>query len=177
LKVKIDLHTHCGESTGDYVPKVSTVRKIIDHIKMRGLDGIAVTEHDSFDFGYRVKNVVDRYFPGEVIIIPGREICLYREHIVELELQDGVAFRFCAHPFFGSSFDDLLENESNSLHGIEIKNAAWQLQETKIKKLAKEYDWMILENSDAHSLNEIGLHYNEFDLEELCNRCNARKKM
>ena len=52
LKIKIDLHTHCLEATGDPVPKISTVRNIVEQIKKRGLDGIAVTEHYTKDFGF-----------------------------------------------------------------------------------------------------------------------------
>jgi len=173
LKLKIDLHTHCLESTGDSVPSLGTVKKIIEHVRKRGLDGIAVTDHDKKEYGFRFKEVADRHFPGEILIIPGQEISLYREHVVELFLPNGSVFRFCAHPFFGKHFDEFLRKEGDKIHGIEIKNAAWQLQEDKVREVAKQYDYIILENSDAHSVSDIGYHYNEIDMEDLYERCNG----
>ena len=175
LKIKIDLHTHCLESTGDSVPRIGTVRKIVKQIKKRGLDGIAITDHDKKDYAYRVKEMVDIHFPGEVLIIPGQEINIYRQHIVELYLENDSVFKFCAHPFFGTSFFEFIKEEGDNIHGIEIKNAAWQLQEDRINEIAKRYDLITLKNSDAHSIREIGMHYNEIDLEELYRRCNGTK--
>ncbi len=176
MEKKIDLHTHCYESTGDAGPSESTVRYIIDHIKSRGLHGIAVTDHDNPDYGFRVKEAVDRYFPGEVIIIPGQETRIQRQHVVELYLKDDMVFKFCAHPLFGKSFEEFIEKEGENIHGIEIKNGAWQLNETKVKNIAAKYDLLMLENSDAHSINEIGLHYNFIEMKKLYDRCNGNGK-
>jgi len=173
LKKLIDFHTHCFDSTGDPVPKVGTVREIIARIKRRGLDGIAITDHDKRDYGFKVKEVADQHFPGEVLIIPGQEISLHRQHVVELYLPDDAVFRFCAHPLFGDSFEAFIQKEGDNIHGIEIKNGAWQLKEDKVKKVARKHNLILLENSDAHSLDEIGLHYNVIDLKELSDRCNG----
>ena len=175
MKMKIDLHTHCFESTGDSVPKTETVRKIVTQIKKRGLDGIAVTDHDKKDYAFRMKEVVDRYFPDEVLIIPGQEISFRRQHIVELFMPNESVFRFCAHPFFGSNFIEFMEQEADNMHGIEIKNAAWQLQEERIREVAEKHHLIILENSDAHSISEIGFHYNKIDMQILYDRCDGCK--
>ena len=173
LKLKIDLHTHCFESTGETIPSMNTIRMIVEQIRKRGLDGIAVTDHSKKEYGYMVKELVDRHFPGEAMIIPGQEISLHREHVVELFLPNNSVFRFCAHPFFGVHFDEFIKKEIGNIHGIEIKNAAWQLQEDKVLEAAQKYDLVILENSDAHSIRDIGFHYNEIDLEDLYKRCNG----
>jgi len=150
---------------------VETVKMIIEQIKKQSLSGIAVTEHSNKDYGFRVKEIADRYFPHEeVIIIPGQEIRLCNEHVVELYLKDRI-FRFCAHPFFGNGFNDFLAKETGNIHGIELKNGAWQLQEDRIRKVARRHNLLLLENSDAHSLRDISFHYNEIDLEELYNLC------
>ena len=167
MKIKIDLHTHCMEGTCDFIPRVETVKKIIEQIKKKGLSGVAVTEHCNKDYGFRVKEIADKYFPQEgIIIIPGQEIHLHREHVVELFLRDRV-FRFCAHPFFGNGFDDFLDKEGGNIHGIEIKNGSWQLQEDRVREVAGRYNLLLLENSDAHSVRDIASHYNEIDLEDL----------
>ena len=177
MKIKIDLHTHCLASTGDSIPKPGTVRQIITQIKKQGLDGIAITDHDKKDYGFKVKEVADLHFPGEVIIIPGQEICLHKQHVVELYITDNSVFRFCAHPFFGDNFNEFINREADNIHGIELKSAAWQLQEDKVREVAKKYDLIMLENSDAHSISEIGLHYNEVDLEDLYRRCNGDRSL
>ena len=174
MKTKIDFHTHCLESTGDSVPKISTVREIIFQTKKRGLDGIAITDHDNKDYGFRVKEVADLYFPGEIMIIPGQEVCLHKQHVVELYFTDNIVFRFCAHPVFGNLFEEFINKEAKNIHGIEIKNGAWQLREDKVKEVADKHNLIMLENSDAHSVNEIGFHYNEINLEDLKNRCNGK---
>ena len=171
MKTKFDFHTHCMEATCDSIPKVGTVKKIVEQIKKRGLDGIGVTDHDDKEYGFRVKEIVDRCFPGEVIIIPGQEIHVHREHVVELFLEDDTVFRFCAHPFFGRSFENFLDKEGENIQGIELKNGAWQLLEDNVREVARDYNLILLENSDAHSLGEIGLHYNDVDLSDLYNRC------
>ena len=176
MKARIDLHTHCMEATGDSIPKVGTVKKIVEQIKMRGLTGIGVTDHDDKEYGFRVKEIVDNCFPGEAIIIPGQEIHLHREHVVELFLENDTVFRFCAHPFFGKSFANFLDKEGENIHGIELKNGAWQLMEDKVREVARDYNLILLENSDAHSLGEIGLHYNDVDLSDLYDRCAGFKK-
>ena len=171
MRIRVDLHTHTLEATGDSIPRVETVKKIIAQVKKHGLAGIAVTEHGNKDYGFRVKEIADRYFPHEkVMIIAGQEIRLHNEHVVELYLRDRV-FRFCAHPFFGNGFDDFLDKEGGNIHGIELKNGAWQLQEDRVREVAERHNLFLLENSDAHSLKDMGFHYNEIDLEDLYHRC------
>ena len=93
LKTKIDFHTHCLESTGDPVPKLSTARKIIAQIKKRGLDGIAITDHDNKDYGFRMKEAIGLCSSNDVIIIPGQEVSLHKQHVVELFLSNSSVFR------------------------------------------------------------------------------------
>ncbi|MFH1625339.1 MAG: PHP domain-containing protein [Pseudomonadota bacterium] len=174
MKVKIDFHTHCLEATGDPVPEIPTVGKIIRQIKARGLDGIALTDHDNRGYGFRVRETADIHFPGEVMIIPGQEISLHRQHVIEVYLPSDSVFRFCAHPRLGDSFEEFMNREGDNIHGIEIKNAALQLEEDKIRKIAARHNLILLENSDAHSISEIGLHYSEVDLQELYERCNNK---
>ena len=49
------------------------------------------------------------------------------------------------------------------------------MSEEMIRQLAGKHDLMLLTNSDAHSLSEIGSLYNELDLEELAARARASR--
>lgn len=179
MKLKLDLHTHCCEATGLVShPDIDLVREIIAAIKARGLDGIAITEHEDKEYGYRVKEIVERYLSNEVLIIPGQEKVVAEmgwAEVVELYLPDGGTFRFLAHPcnpYPGESTPGI-----DSLHGIEIGNALHdrQLDKKKIMTIAEHYDLLLLQNSDAHCLSDIGSLYNEIDFEELSARA-ARQR-
>jgi hypothetical protein len=173
MKLKLDLHTHCFEATVQAPPTEGIVRQIIAAAKARGLDGIAITEHEDKSYAYKVKEIVNHRFASEILIIPGQEITVaemaYAE-VVELYLPDGATFRFLPHPSYPYPGD--FSWGVDSLHGIEISNYLHdrQLNKAKIREVAQKYHLLLLENSDAHSLSNIGAYYNEIDLEELYHR-------
>jgi len=113
-----------------------------------------------------------------VVIIPGQEIdkvFLGIEkgmfHIVELYLQEDIVFRFIAHPGH-PRVKNLEAHIDGSIHGIELKNPQHldEMDEKEIRRLAEKHNLLLLTNSDAHALSEIGTFHNEICLEELCAR-------
>ena len=165
----MDLHTHCFETLNPHLvtlPLEESARQIVTAIKAKGLDGIAITEHWHEDYGFKVKEIVSRLFNDEVLIIPGREINFSIQHVVELYLANNTVFRFVAHPGFPL---DLGEDFAR-IHGIEINNPYNYIDEEKVKALAEKHNLLLLSNSDAHDLKDIGHYYNEIDLEELYSR-------
>lgn len=153
---------------------------IVAAVKARGLDGIAVTEHDDLDFGYKLKRAVEVHFPGQVIIIPGWEVSvseLWFAEVVELDLglPGGAMFRFLAHP--SHPYPDQSTQSKYKLHGIELRNNLHdrQLNHARIRQAAQACDLLLLENSDAHSLGDIGSFFNEVDLVELATRAGASR--
>ncbi len=149
------------------------VEKIVAQIKARGLDGIAITEHFDKEYGYKVKEIVERYFDNEVLIIPGQEIYVQMRHEVELYLPNNSTFRFLAHPGYPShsaylgNFPDPIT--ISNVQGIEIENgmSGWYIDKELVREVSEKYNLLILRNSDAHYLDKIGQFYNEIDLEEL----------
>ena len=148
-------------------------------VKRRGLDGIAVTEHYTNYYGHKVKEIVDAQFDNKIVIIPGQEVARTlsgRElgviHVVELYLPDDLIFRFIAHP--GHPYvKDLSQYIDDGIHGIEIKNPLHDgdgLSEKQIEELAEKYGLILLTNSDAHRLEDIGTYHNEIEVDELCAR-------
>lgn len=167
--MKLDLHTHCLEATRVSRPTVEIVGEIVERIKAKGLDGIGITEHHNSEYGFKVKEIVEQHFNNEVLIIPGREILLDGgEEMVELYLPNNSTFRFWVHPrSCNESFPEI-----DSIQGIEIENGLhnWHINREKVKQIAEKYDLMLLRNSDAHWLEDIGQYYNEIELEELYKR-------
>jgi predicted metal-dependent phosphoesterase TrpH len=63
------------EATGMVAnPSIELVREIVEKVRNRGLDGIAITEHNDKDYGFLVKRIVEENVDDRILIIPGREI-------------------------------------------------------------------------------------------------------
>ena len=175
MKVKLDLHTHVWEAFNFQPPSVEIAGKVVEQIKSRGIDGIAVTDHNNKDWAFEFKEIVDRRFPGEVIIIPGWEIEVrppqnpFDEYqISELFLDDGSVFRIYAHPGYYSP--NIIIEEG--VHAIEVDNYIhnWHIRKPLVTQIAEAHDLMLVEVSDAHNLENIGLRYTEVEMDELRRR-------
>ena len=173
--MKLDLHTHCREATACPTPTLAIVKKIVKAVISKGLDGIAITEHYTDYYGFEVKDIVERHCNGKITVIPGKETAkmqLGREmgvvHVVELYLPDDITFRFVAHP--GHPYvRDLDSWIDGSIHGIELRNAVHinEVDEESVRRIAERHNLILLSNSDAHKLEDIGTFFNEIDIEEL----------
>lgn len=169
--MKLDLHTHCGEATCIYTPTVDVVKKIVAAARAKGLDGIGITEHYNKAYGFKVKEIVDRHFPGQLLIIPGQEIDKGRVHMVVLYLPGDLTFRFLVHPGY-PKVEDFSTEIDDTVHGIELRNPTHddEMDQQAIKKAARKHRLLLLQNSDAHFLSDIGKYHNEISVEELCSR-------
>jgi hypothetical protein len=174
-RLKLDLHTHVFEEFLPGFPGAITLRsveKLVKHIKSVGLDGIAITEHDTKAYGYRVKEIVATQFNNEVIIIPGQEFQNGPIHFVELDLPCDdrvVPFKFLVHPGYpGEPVKHL-----KGFNGIEIENALhnWHIVREEVKQMAAEHNLVLLSNSDAHYLRDVGSCFTEISIEDLCLHC------
>ena len=178
MKVKLDLHTHVWEAFNFQDPTPAMARQVVAKIKDRGIDGIAITDHRNKEWAYRFRDMVDLEYPGEVIIIPGWEIEVrpaqnpFSEYqIAELFLPGGGTFRSYCHPGYYSP-DIIIEA---GVHAIEIDNYIhnWHIRKSQVAEVAEAHDLMVLEVSDAHNLENIGLRYTEVDLQELYRRADV----
>ena len=153
-KLKLDLHTHCLEAVGFSEPTLDVVARIIAAIKAKGLDGIAITDHARQQFAYKVKAVVETHFDNVVLVIPGREIDWGSMEIVELFLTEDRIFRFIAHPGYPGTFT----LNAAQVRGIELENSGhnWHMDKDRIIQFALEHKLLLLKNSDAHYLEDIG---------------------
>lgn len=165
--LKLDLHTHCLEATHFARPTVDVVGQIVERVKAQGLDGIGITDHLEKNYALQVAEIVHEHFNNEILIIPGQELDRVYYHMVELYLPGDCVFRFVAHPGYPSSrWAEYLDD----IHGLEIENGNWGVARQKVRQVAEEKGLLLLSNSDAHSLYQIGKHSNEVDLDDLCAR-------
>ena len=181
MKVKLDLHTHVCEAFNFEPPTLSIAEKLISRIRESGIDGVAITDHHNWKWGAELKELMDKHFPGEVIIIPGWEIEIRPPHspfdeyqVSELLLPEGGVFRIYCHPGYYSPNIIIEDN----VHAIEIDNYGhnWHIRKPLVREVADAHGLMTLEVSDAHVLENVGVRYSEVDLAELYRRAMPREQ-
>jgi histidinol phosphatase-like PHP family hydrolase len=165
-QLKLDLHTHLWEATSYASPNLDIVARILNKVEERGLDGIGITEHGDIHYARLFIELVKKHFPdSKLTLIPGQEVNSGWLHIVELHLPGNYLFRFLAHPEYRWEGVD-------NIQGIEIDNGmhVGQIDRKRVQAVAEQRGLLILHNSDAHYVNDIGHFYNEIPLEELYRR-------
>ena len=172
MKLKLDLHTHIWEAFNFAPPSVEIAAQVVAQIRRRGIDGIAVTDHRHQDWAFDLQELVERHFPGEAVILPGWEIEIRPEsnpfaeyQVAEIFLPNGGVFRTYCHPGYYSP-EIIIEPE---VHAIEIDNYIhnWHIRKKQVSGVAEEHGLLLLEVSDAHNLENVGLRYTEVDLDDL----------
>ncbi len=160
--LRIDLHTHLYEATGCDDPDRSLLDEVLDRARGKLLDGLGVTEHWDWEFGRRLVRLKEEIYPGdEFLLIPGREIEAGRDHFVEILLPGDRLFRFLAHPAYGGAFSASGNGLLTDVCGIEVANSMHTVIEERARQIALENDLIVLRNSDAHYLGDIGTYSSE----------------
>ncbi len=172
MNVKADLHTHTDAS----IDGRQTLRELLAAAKKRGLDAIAVTDHNYF------QNLPEE---EEILLIPGCEFSTDEGHITGLFLEEtpmvkpmqtaaqaideihrcgGIAV--LAHPY-QKVFERTVP------HGIDAIETANARAPYKYKganilayALADEKKLPGVGGSDAHSIHEVGNAYTEITVQE-----------
>ncbi|MBL7055754.1 PHP domain-containing protein [Candidatus Woesearchaeota archaeon] len=177
--LKYDLHTHTNLSKcSDLRPEVS-----LRTAKRRGLNGMAVTDHESILGGLRIKKLnKDKNF--EVIVgteIPsdmGDVLCYYVkkdiksrkffEVVDEVKKQNGLVV--IPHPFRTSTnphhtFKLSLKQVKNKIDAVECLNARmlFDRDNRKADEIATKLKIAKTAGGDAHFKFEIGTAYTLFD--------------
>jgi len=177
--MKIDLHTHSYYSKDG----ISSPENLIKAALKNGLDGIALTDHNTAKGWKRAAAAAKKLnavlILGEEILIEENgswvgEILAYflkeeinpkgkgiEEIVKEIHKQDGIAI--IAHPFNWRKPIFGLEKYKNLVDGIEGFNARSQTKRGNGKGLffAKENNLAMTAGSDAHSGFEVGSAYVE----------------
>jgi len=167
--MKFDLHAH-----SKYSPKCGYMepKLIVKLARKKGLDGIAVTDHDTIKGALKTREYADK----DLRVIIGSELMTSRGEIIGLFLseeilstdligvieeihdQNGVAI--VPHPFDTLRRSALwpTEKDVGYLDGVEGFNARNVYQKSNIDAIefGKEHKLAITAGSDAHFSNEVG---------------------
>ena len=181
--MKIDLHIHTRHSEDS----VNRAEDIILTAKKRGLDGIAITDHNTVKgwkearevskkykfpvvFGEEIRVRVGREYVGEILGLFLTEEVRTRhpmEVIDEIKSQGGIAV--VAHPFDKRRGFRDLENIAGIVHGLEVINARVSRVKYNLEALraAARYNLARTGGSDAHTIFEVGRAYTVADTDTL----------
>lgn len=168
-EIKIDLHIHSKYSSDGILEPEEIVRVA----KERGLDGIAITDHNTIRGGQEAK----KYETEDFKVIIGAEIMTekgevtglflskevksrrFQDVMAEIKAQGGMVI--VSHPFDGlrrSAFHIITEY-AGLVDAIEGFNSGclFQRYNTRALEFAARHNLPIVAGSDAHYANEIGL--------------------
>jgi len=173
LLLKIDLHVHTCYSTD----AATTPQEVIAYSKKRGLDGVAITDHDTLKGALKLIN------HEELIVIPGIEITTAKGHILALNVEQEVlpkmalsdtirrihklgGIAVAAHPkvIYGGVQQQI--TSSLGFDAIEVINSAafpFFFSTYQSRKVALRLGLPQIAGSDSHYPFEIGLAYTIVD--------------
>ncbi len=173
--LKLDLHIHSMYSED----AIGSPKEIIKHVKKKGLDGIAITDHNSIKGGLKAL----KECPKDFIVIPGVEISARDGHIIALNVKENIKKNQTTEdtvdeiikkggtpivPHLLRSMSGIkelnLKNILPNISTIEVYNScSTQKSNYKTSKIAKKYNLGGTGGSDSHIPQYSGMAYTTFD--------------
>ncbi|MBN2013877.1 MAG: CehA/McbA family metallohydrolase [Candidatus Altiarchaeota archaeon] len=162
--MRIDIHVHTRCSDG-----LNSVEEMVEQAKRIGLDGLAVTDHNTVEGGLRAL----RFDSEDFRVIPGMEVSSLEGHILVLNVSESLekylsagevierahelgGIAIAAHPY------DVLRGGVGDLickldfDAVEVSNGHTLLTSNNAERIADEAGLRKVGGSDAHSVRELG---------------------
>jgi len=173
LALKIDLHVHtCYSHDG-----ITTPKQLITYSKKQGLDGVAITDHDTIQGALELAN------NRELIIVPGIEVSTLQGHVLALsvtkpippnlsasktiqEIHELGGIAMAAHPSVMLKGLRMRMCRDLNFDAVEVINSAafpFSLSTYLNRKMAVNLNLPQTGGSDAHYAPEIGFAYTLID--------------
>jgi predicted metal-dependent phosphoesterase TrpH len=170
LGLKIDFHVHTNYSGDSSI----TLKQVVSFTKKRGLDGVAITDHNTVEGALKLKN-------KEILIIPGIEVSTLEGHILGINVtspipqklgmeetiekihEDG-GIAIAPHPT--AFYKSPPSRRIKSYDAIEVINASsvpFSILTYFNKKFASGLGLPQIGGSDSHYAPEIGSAYTIVD--------------
>ena len=171
----IELHTHTIHSKsvekGVLDRGINSTEEMVRRAKKIGLDGIAITDHDTIDGLKHIRKYSRKY---DIMVIPGEEVSTAKGHMLALGVNKVIspglsvdetvdlihkqgATAVAAHPFGtghdGVGFECL---KADAAEAFNMQSWKCRVINYKAYRLALRYNLPITAGSDAHSVDWIG---------------------
>lgn len=184
----LDLHVHSKYSYDSY----SDPKKIIKYSMKRGLNGVAITDHNTM----RGSIEAAKYATKEFVIIPGVEVSTEMGHVIGLFLNEEVksrsfvefvdeikkqdAISILAHPF--KRKNKIEKAVLKKIDAIEVFNSRANTLKNfeanlNSQEIAREYNLPVTAGSDSHFYFEIGRGRIKTELENINDLEEIRKNI
>jgi predicted metal-dependent phosphoesterase TrpH len=177
--LKLDLHIHSEYSEDAF----GSVKEIKNILQKKGLNGMAITDHNSLKGGIKASSLSSKDF----IIIPGVEISTKEGHMIGLnvskEIPKGLTIQetvekiidndgipIVPHLFRNMSGikENKLQSIINKINSIEVYNGCSHPKTNlKISKVAEKYNLGGTGGSDSHDPKYAGYAYTIIDTTDL----------
>jgi predicted metal-dependent phosphoesterase TrpH len=163
--VILDLHTHTRWSFDGSMDPVQLVRVA----RARGLDGIAVTDHDEIEGALEARRAAG----GDLLVIVGEEVGTDAGDILGLFLRERVRTRdpleavraiheqgglaVLAHPFTKNvSVDERVARAVDACEGFNARHSRGEPADERVVAFARAYGLALTAGSDAHVARDVG---------------------
>ena len=174
MTLKIDLHVHTTYSYDSLI----TPKDLIFYAKKRGLDGVALTDHDRIDGALKIAKETN------FLIVPGMEISSLNGHVIGLNVDELVPAKLsvgetldrihevggiaiACHPvtFFKESLKGHISARFDAIEVINASAFPFNYSVRHSEKIASRLGIARVAGSDAHYGPEIGYAYTLVDAE------------
>jgi len=177
--IKLDLHIHSQYSED----AIGSPKDIIKSLKKKGLQGMAITDHNTVKGGLKAVKIAPKNF----IVIPGIEISTADGHMLALDVEKNIAKNLSIQetvekildqggtpivPHLFRNMSGIKKEKLKTIHQkintIEVFNAcSMPKTNLKIAKIAKEFNLGGTGGSDSHDPAYAGYAYTVVDTTDM----------
>ena len=175
LLIRADLHVHTTYSSDSLI----TPKDLVTYSKRRGLNAVAVTDHNYLAGAYKIAKETD------FLIIPGMEVSSAEGHIVALNIPEpiprglsasetvdrihkagGVAIACHPYVYFKGCLRDSVSDDFDAIETINARAFPFKRSVQKAEAAAERFGLSRVGGTDAHYGPQIGCGYTEIDAKE-----------
>ncbi len=174
MQVKADLHVHTTYSKDSMI----TPKELVFYAKKRGLNAVAVTDHNRVEGALRIAEETD------FLIIPGIEVNSADGHVVGLNVREviprglsaletverihaagGVAVACHPYALFKGCLGNNVCAEFDAIEVINARAVPFSRSVKKAREAAEQFNLSQVAGTDAHYGPQIGYGYTVIDAE------------
>ncbi|HCS48062.1 MAG TPA: hypothetical protein DIW61_07340 [Candidatus Aminicenantes bacterium] len=181
-KLKVDFHTHTSDDPKDYID--FSAEQLISRAAERGLDALAITNHDVITFNRELEGYADE---RGLLLLPGVELTLSDKHVVVVnpDFREAESYRslddlagirndrnlvIAPHPFYPGSrcLRSSLEPHIDSFDAVEFSFFYSRLinPNKKAVQAAGHHGKPLVGSSDCHNIWQVGYTYSVVEAEK-----------